>query len=53
MVKKICEMSDSDIIAEMDKIKKKCIENYKFVGDNKRWKALLNERARRQGFNFR
>lgn len=53
MVKKISEMSFEEIITEMDKIKQKCIENYEFVGNNRRWKSLLNERAKRQGFNFK
>lgn len=47
MVHKIKNMTTPQIKEEMSRIKKKSIEEYKWLHENKRWVGLLNEYSRR------
>lgn len=46
-IKKVAEMSLTDIVNEMSKLSEKAYKEYKWLHKNRRYTALLNERYRR------
>lgn len=52
-MKPLKEVSNEELNKEMDSIKEKVEKECKWLHQNRRWKALLNEKVRRSGLNIK